>query len=209
MMRVLGKIALNGAGYAAGGAMDGAIGAKIMLDAGYDSYNILETVRAGAAGGAVVGAAVGIVKEIFHYIDVKYHITSDEDRDFHHGYQHTEEKFIGEMIVSIALMAASGALGHEMLQAIAEMSLGMTAAALAVGSAVMAGACLALFCCCFACAKGLGVKHRHEDSDSHMPRLSAMRASIGSMWARDNAPQAEEVVATPASAPSQTPGSMV
>jgi len=211
MMVVLGKIVLAGAGYAAGGTIAGSIGAKVMQDAGYDGYDILEAVRTGAAGGAVVGATIGILKELFHLIDVKYHITSDEDRDFHRGYEHTWEKFVGEMVVSIGAMAAAGAIGHEMLMEIAKMSLGMTVAALAVGEAVFAGAFLALgacCCCCLLCCKGTKNRNENGGRGIETPRLSALRSSIGGMWNRDSDEEkaADTTAAPPAAGSIPAPG---
>ncbi len=202
--RVIGIAAMHGVLYSSIGALDGAIGGKIMRDAGHDSYKVLESVRAGAAGAAIVGTAMGLFKEMLHLFDQQYEFLPREaaERERPHM-DHSIEKAMAEIVFSILSMSAAGALGHLMLHKIAEMSLGQAVAALAVGATVIAAAFLAVFCCCFACGlcletfcEGcwLGIWGKDKKDDVPAVRkesLSSIFASIQSGFQPD-----EEVVGT-------------
>jgi len=179
--KILGIAAINGALYAAGGAINGAIGASVMRDAHHDGYNVLESVRMGAAGGAVIGAAIGMVKEILHVLDKEFDILcrSDEARNKDH-FDNSIQTAVGELILSLATITASGALGHEMLKDMIHMSLQMSVVALLVGSAVFAGAFLALACCCIGCCLCLAAsKACLQSSNDSSPRVSIQMPSFG------------------------------
>ena len=163
--RILGRITVNSLCYAAGGAIYGSVGAKILSTAGHAGYVVLEATRAGAAGCAVVGAGVGTVKGIYKGLpddsQIKALLTKlfvkkivDISEDGEEKIHFNKDQFIemlGEMIVSIGLTAFGGALGHWMLSSIAEMSIEKTVAAMAVGSSTMTAAVLTLGLLCVSC----------------------------------------------------------
>lgn len=212
---ILGKSALNGLCYAAGGAIDGAIGAKVMEDGGHSGYDVLESVRVGAAGAAVVGTAVGLLKEFLHLLDQKYHFLGRDDdvRDKKH-FDQSFELMMGEIVLGIGTMAAAGALGHEMLLSIAEMSLSASVVALSVGAAVMAAACLALFCCCYSCLCCCKAVRNDSENRAEAPSFRDLRkTSIGDMFRKASASRGDveapapdvKVVEVPEPAAASTP----
>lgn len=189
--RVIGIAAMHGVLYSSIGALDGAVGAKIMRDAGHDSYKVLESVRAGAAGAAIVGTAMGLFKEMLHLLDQQYEFLPREAavREWPHM-DSSIEKTLAEMVFSILSMSAAGALGHLMLHKIAEMSLGQAVAALAVGATVIAGAFLAVFCCCYACGRcWLGIGGKDKNDGVRKESLRSIFASLQSDF-----PPSEEMV---------------
>lgn len=219
--KILGKAAVNGVIYSAFGAIDGAVGAAVMRRAHHTSYDVLESVRVGAAGAAVIGGAAGFAKELIHVLDKEFHFLprSDEARNKDH-FDNTIETAIGELIIGLATMAASGALGHEMLKSITQMSLAMCAFSLFVGSATIAGAFAALFCCCAACCcclagtkKGLEVANGSGPRASfEMPSFADFRktsihdvGTMGDMF-RKVSVQSRGDVEAPKEAPPTTPG---
>ena len=218
--KMVGVAAINGAVYAACGAIDGAIGGRVMRDAHHDGYSVIESVRMGAAGGAVIGAAIGLSKEILHVLDKEFHFLcrSDEARSKDH-FDNSIESTIGELILGIATMAAAGALGHEMLREMTHMSLAMSAVALSVGSAVFAGAFLALACCCMGCLCCLALTKACVSGDSgprasiELPSFSDFRktsisdvGTMGEMFRKVSMPSGGGDVEAPKEAPVSTPG---
>lgn len=142
--RILSSIIGTAAGYAAGGAIYGSVGAKVLQTAGYAGYSILGAVRAGAAGNAVMGGIVGAIKGCASSDDNK-------EKSFSEGLQ-------CEALVNAAISSAGAALGYAMLKAATEMPLDKTVAAIATGAGVMAGAGAALLVViaaagiCYTCA---------------------------------------------------------
>ena len=204
---VFGLVAMHGVFYAATGAIDGAIGAKVMQDAGYEGYHVLQSVRMGAAGGAVVGAAVGLTKELLHALDQKFEfLPRDPNLRAIKHYQQTVELGVGEIILSIASMAASGALGFKMLMHFMTMSLQQAVIALTVGSSIMCAASLALVACCYCCVVCCVGALAKQPTTPDYDMGTFRKASLGSIFASMSqapapAPVRQPVVELPAYSP--------
>ena len=155
-LRILGIAAAHGAVYAGLGALDGVVGASILRDRGYENYDLAESAKTGAVGGASVGLLMGFYKEIVHLLDQLYVFLkrSEAERKAPHLYpnRHT---LTAELAFSIPAMAIAGALGHVFLLKIAEMTLNQAIAALAVGAAVIAAPLVLLLCGALVCLPGM------------------------------------------------------
>ena len=193
--KIIGKLILNGAVYATGGAMNGAVGAKILSDGGYTGYSVLEATRVGAAGNAVVGASIGIFKELTS------RICCDESNK-NKNRKADIAKILGEIALSVGTTTLGGMLGHTMLKQIADMSLEKTAAAMAVGSSTIIGAATALVLvggCCALIGCGTYVAYSVGASTETIPQ--AMHNKFGNFFSSGAGNQIETPVGTPPPAP--------
>lgn len=129
-----GGAAVGGGLGAAGGALSGLVGAKILNAAGLDEYQADLAVKAGAAGAALLFSVYGGLRTA---LMVAASATTDESK---------KDK-LGDILLSAGLSALSGVLGALMLNE-EDMTLGQFAAAGALGSAVGSLGMYALTYCC-------------------------------------------------------------
>lgn len=128
--------------HAALGAVSGAIGAKILIDAGYEGYSVLETTRAGAVGNIIMGAGVGCIKACTFFNRPS---RVQQDGTF-------IALTICEGVASVGTTILGGVLGRVMINTIAEMPLSKIAAAMAVGNGALIAAITVLalmIACCY------------------------------------------------------------
>lgn len=145
--RLLVKMVGVSASHAAYGAAAGAIGAAVLKNHGHIGYIVSEATNVGAAGNAVIGAAVGLLDGLTELCGIEVE---------------SSNSFWSHMTAGVALSTLGGMLGHAMLKSSAEMTLEKTAAAVATGGGVLVGCTAALYLLAICCNVYAGKEAANE-----------------------------------------------
>src|SRR3990167_6686048 len=179
---VIGGAAVGGT-YAAGGALSGLVGAKVLKSAGHAGYVASEAIAATAAGSAILTTPFGALAGGCVGTALAFGVFNSNNRDKKKS-SNDCAKIVGTAAIYAGVQALSAVIGRDVLIHYGidfTMSTAKVAASAAVGAAITSiPISIAMTCCISAIALGVyccasAISNSTHDEESRIPGVPTLR----------------------------------